>query len=118
MPGDKGYHAGLNTVVSKLGNLSAYNEVSEEMSGAGSFLVKSSTYFVPLGDRVDVEEELKKLEEELKYTQGFLKSVMGKLSNERFVSGAPEAVVAKERAKQADAEAKIKVLEEQIARLK
>ena len=118
MPGDKGYYAGLNAVVSKLGNLSAYNEVSQEVSGAGSFLVKSSTYFVPLGELVDIEAELKKLEEELKYTQGFLKSVMGKLSNERFVAGAPEAVVAKERAKQADAEAKIKVLEEQIAKLK
>jgi len=118
MPGDKGYNAELKTVVSKLGNLSAYNEVKEEVSGAGSFLVKSSTYFIPLGDLVDVEAELQKLEEELKYTNGFLKSVMGKLSNEKFVNGAPEAVVAKERAKQADAEAKIKVLEEQIAKLK
>ena len=118
MPGDKGYNAELNAIVSKLGNLSAYSEVKQEVSGAGSFLVKSSTYFVPLGELVDVEEELKKLEEELKYTKGFLKSVMGKLSNEKFVSGAPEAVVAKERAKQADAEAKIKVLEEQIAKLK
>ncbi|RKD91679.1 valine--tRNA ligase [Mangrovibacterium diazotrophicum] len=118
LPGDKGYNADLNSVVSKLGNLSGYNEVSTEVGGAGSFLVKSSTYFVPLGELVDVEEELKKLEEELKYTKGFLKSVMGKLSNERFVAGAPEAVVAKERAKQADAEAKIKVLEEQIAKLK
>ncbi|MCW0482584.1 valine--tRNA ligase [Gaoshiqia sediminis] len=118
MPGDKGYHAELNAVVSKLGNLSTYNEVQKEVIGAASFLVKSSTFFIPLGDLVDVEEELKKLEEELKYTQGFLKSVMGKLSNERFVAGAPEAVVAKERAKQVDAEAKIKVLEEQIAKLK
>jgi valyl-tRNA synthetase len=56
----------------------------------------------------DVEEELKKLEEELKYTKGFLNSVMKKLSNERFVNNAPEAVVANEKAKQADAEAKIK----------
>jgi valyl-tRNA synthetase len=67
---------------------------------------------------LDVEEELKKLEEELKYTKGFLNSVIKKLSNERFVNNAPEAVVAKEKAKQADAEAKIKVLEEQIASLK
>lgn len=118
MPGDKGYHAALNPVVSKLGNLSAYTEVKEEVSGAGSFLVKSSTFFIPLGDLVDLEEEVAKLEEELKYTRGFLTSVMKKLRNEKFVSGAPEAVVAKERAKQADAEAKIKVLEEQIAKLK
>ena len=69
MPGDKGYNAELNAVVSKLGNLSAYSEVNEEVGGAGSFLVKSSTYFIPLGELVDVEEELKKLEEELKYTR-------------------------------------------------
>ena len=63
-------------------------------------------------------DKLKKLEEELKYTQGFLNSVVKKLSNERFVAGAPEAVVALEKAKQADAEAKIKVLEERIAAMK
>ncbi len=118
MKGDKGYSAVLDSILVKLGNLSALNPVSEEVSGSGSFLVKSTTFFVPLGDLVDVEEELKKLEAELKYTQGFLKSVMGKLSNERFVNNAPEKVVAIERAKQADAEAKIKVLEEQIAKLK
>ena len=67
---------------------------------------------------IDVEEELKKLQAELDYTKGFLNSVLKKLSNERFVSSAPEAVVAIERAKQSDAEAKIKVLEEQIAGLK
>ncbi|MFV0365070.1 MAG: valine--tRNA ligase [Mangrovibacterium sp.] len=118
MVGDKGYDANLNSVVVKMANLSSYTEVSEEVSGASSFLVKSSTFFVPMGDMVDMEAELAKLEEELKYTQGFLKSVMSKLSNEKFVSGAPEVVVAKERAKQADAEAKIKVLEEQIAKMK
>ncbi|MFV0521589.1 MAG: valine--tRNA ligase [Mangrovibacterium sp.] len=118
LAGDKGYDANLNAVVVKMANLSAYNVVTEEPSGASSFLVKSSTFFVPMGDLVDVEAELAKLEEELKYTKGFLKSVMGKLSNEKFVAGAPEAVVAKERAKQADAEAKIKVLEEQISKLK
>jgi valyl-tRNA synthetase len=67
---------------------------------------------------IDVEEELKKLEEELKYTRGFLNSVVKKLSNERFVAGAPAAVVALEKAKQADAEAKIKVLEDRIAGMK
>ncbi len=118
MAGDKGYDAKFNSVISKLGNLSSYTEVEEEVAGASSFLVKSSTFFIPMGDLVDVEAELEKLEEELKYTKGFLKSVMGKLSNEKFVSGAPEVVVAKERAKQADAEAKIKVLEEQISKLK
>ncbi len=116
--GDKGYNAQLNSVVSKLGNLTNYTEVSKEVSGASSFLVKSSTFFIPMGELVDIESELIKLEDELKYTKGFLKSVMGKLGNQKFVSGAPQAVVDKEKAKQADAEAKIKVIEEQISKLK
>lgn len=118
IPGDKGYASEFNAVLVKMGNLSAMNEVSEEVKLAASFLVKSTTFYVPLGATIDVEEELKKLQAELDYTKGFLNSVMKKLSNERFVSSAPEAVVATERAKQADAEAKIKVLEDQIAGLK
>jgi valyl-tRNA synthetase len=118
IPGDKGYASEFNAVLVKMGNLSAMNEVSEEVKLAASFLVKSTTFYVPLGATIDVEEELKKLQAELDYTKGFLASVMKKLSNERFVSSAPEAVVATERAKQADAEAKIKVLEDQITSLK
>lgn len=118
IPGDKGYASEFNAVLVKMGNLSSMNEVSEEVKLAASFLVKSTTFYVPLGATIDVEEELKKLQAELDYTKGFLNSVMKKLSNERFVSSAPEAVVATERAKQADAEAKIKVLEDQIASLK
>jgi valyl-tRNA synthetase len=118
LPGDKGYAREFNSVLVKMGNLSALTEVSEEVKLAASFLVKSTTFFVPMGATIDVEEELKKLQAELDYTKGFLNSVLKKLSNERFVSSAPEAVVAIERAKQADAEAKIKVLEEQIAGLK
>ncbi|WP_159521071.1 valine--tRNA ligase [Sunxiuqinia indica] len=116
--GDKGYGGQFDSVLVKMGNLSGIELVTEEVKGAASFRVFSSSFFIDLGDLIDVEEELKKLEEELKYTQGFLSSVMKKLSNERFVSGAPEAVVAKEKAKQADAEAKIKVLKEQIVNLK
>ncbi len=116
--GDKGFEAQFNSVVIKMGNLSSLEMVTEEVKGAASFLVKSTNFFVPLGSFIDVEEEVKKLEEELKYTRGFLDSVMKKLSNERFVSSAPAAVVATERAKQADAEAKIKVIEERIAGLK
>ena len=118
MVGDKGFAPEFNSVLVKMGNLSALNVVTEEVKLAASFLVKSTTFFVPLGGTIDVEEELKKLQTELDYTKGFLGSVMKKLGNERFVSSAPEAVVAVERAKQADAEAKIKVLEEQIAGLK
>jgi len=118
MVGDKGFAPEFNSVLVKMGNLSALNLVTEEVKLAASFLVKSTTFFVPMGATIDVEEELKKLQVELDYTKGFLNSVLKKLSNERFVSSAPEAVVAVERAKQADAEAKIKVLEEQIAGLK
>ncbi len=118
MAGDKGFAPEFNGVLVKMGNLSALNLVAEEVKLSASFLVKSTTFFVPMGGTIDVEEELKKLQAELDYTKGFLNSVMKKLSNERFVSSAPEAVVAIERAKQADAEAKIKVLEEQISGLK
>jgi valyl-tRNA synthetase len=103
--GDKGFESQFNSVVQKMGNLSSLEMVKEEVKGASSFMVKSTNFYVPLGSFIDVAEELKKLEEELKYTQGFLSSVLKKLSNERFVAGAPEAVVALEKAKQADAEA-------------
>src|SRR5690606_2577696 len=92
--GDKGFEAQYSSVVIKMGNLSSLEMVHEEPKGAASFLVKSTNYYIPMGGFIDVAEELKKLEEELKYTQGFLNSVMKKLNNERFVAGAPEAVVA------------------------
>ncbi|MCG6188707.1 valine--tRNA ligase [Maribellus maritimus] len=116
--GDKGYEAAFDSVLAKMGNLSSLESVGEEVKGAASFRVKSTNFYIPLEGFIDEEEELKKLEEELKYTKGFLHSVMKKLGNERFVNNAPEAVVAKEKAKQADAEAKIKVLEERIAGMK
>jgi valyl-tRNA synthetase len=116
--GDKGFDEVFNSILLKLGNLSALNLVKEEVKGAASFRVKSTNFYIPLDGFIDVEEELKKLEEELTYTKGFLTSVMKKLSNERFVINAPEAVVVKEKAKQADAEAKIKVLEERIVSMK
>jgi valyl-tRNA synthetase len=116
--GDKGYEISFDPVLEKLANLSAFDAVEEEVKGAASFRVKSTSFYVPLEGLIDPEEELKKLEEELKYTKGFLNAVMKKLGNERFVNNAPEAVVAKEKAKQADAESKIKVLKERIAGLK
>lgn len=105
-------------LVAKLCNLTGVQYVDEKADNSMSFVVKSTEFFVPLGDTVDVEVEIKKLEEEIKYTKGFLNSVMKKLSNERFVNNAPPAVVDKERKKQTDAENKIKVLEEQINTLK
>ncbi len=116
--GDKGFDETFNSILIKLGNLSNFNLVEEEVKGAASFRVKSSNFYISLDGFINMEEELKKMEEELKYAKGFLNTVMKKLGNERFVNNAPEAVVAKEKAKQADAEAKIKVLEERIASMK
>ncbi|UBM63600.1 valine--tRNA ligase [Candidatus Sulfidibacterium hydrothermale] len=105
-------------VVIKLGNLSGVETVDEKPDGVLVFTVGAQEFYVPLAESVDVEAEIKKIEEELNYTRGFLNSVMKKLSNERFVNNAPAAVVEKERKKQADAEARIKVLEEQLKGLR
>ena len=110
--------APLQPVIMKLANLSAISKVAEKDATAASFLVGTTEYCVPLGNNINVEEELKKLEAELKYMQGFLKSINGKLSNEKFVANAPAAVVEGERKKKADAESKIKTLEDGIAHLK
>ena len=88
------------------------------MQHANSFIVEGVEYFIPFGDTVDVESEIKKMEEELGYTKGFLKSVQGKLSNERFVAGAPAQVLDLERKKEADALGKIQLLEEKLVSLK
>ena len=108
----------FDSVIMKLCNVSSVNYVTENPQDAFGFLVKATEYFIPVTDNIDTEAEIKKLEEELAYAQGFLKSVEAKLSNEKFVNGAPAAVVDKERKKKSDAEAKIKVLEQQIATLK
>ena len=102
-------------VLTKMTNLAAIETIDEKDPAAASFRVHATEYAIPLGNNIDVEAELKKLEGELKYAQGFLKTVMGKLNNERFVQNAPEAVVAMERKKKADAEEKIKSIEESIA---
>ena len=105
----------FDSVISKLGNLSSLTYVDEKVDGALSFRVKSNEYYIPLAGAVNIEEEIATLKQELKYTQGFLNSVMKKLSNERFVNNAPEQVIVIERKKQADAEAKIKAIEEQLS---
>jgi valyl-tRNA synthetase len=97
-----------------MGNVSSFDFATEKQENAFSFIVKGNEYYIPFGDTIDVEAEKAKLEEELKYTQGFLNTVMKKLSNERFVAGAPEQVVANEKAKQQDAEQKIAILEEKL----
>ncbi len=114
---DENYPAEYAPVMMKMANLSAIEPTVEKDPTAAAFLVKTTQYFVPMAGRIDVEAERKKLADELAYCEGFLASVMKKLSNERFVQSAPEKVVANERAKQADAEAKIAALREQLAAL-
>ena len=107
----------FNPVIAKMCNLSEITKTDDKAAGAVSFLVRTTEYAVPLGSMINVEEELAKLREELKYQQGFLASVIKKLSNESFVSKAPAKVIDMERKKQADAESKIKSIEESIAAL-
>ena len=110
--------AAFNAVISKLCNLTAIESVENKAEGSASFMVGTTEYAVPLGNLINVEEELKKLEADLKYNEGFLQSVLKKLSNEKFVSKAPANVIEMERKKQADAESKIASLKESIAALK
>jgi valyl-tRNA synthetase len=115
----KGAHdSKFDAVISKLTNLSSMKDTDEEQKAAMSFIVKAVEYYIPLGDNINIEEEIAKIEEELKYTEGFLKSVMKKLSNEKFVNGAPAKVLDMERKKQADAESKIRTLKERLENLK
>ncbi|MDO6854692.1 valine--tRNA ligase [Cellulophaga lytica] len=103
-----------DVVIAKLTNVSSISYTDAAVDGALSFRVKSNEYFIPMVGAIDIEAEIKKIEEELKYTKGFLISVQKKLSNERFVNNAPEKVIEIERKKQADAEAKIETLEKSL----
>lgn len=107
-----------NAVISKICNLSSITIVEAKEDTAASFMVGTTEYAVPLGDMIDVEAEIEKLETDLKYQKGFLRSVEKKLSNERFVNNAPEKVVEMEHQKKADAESKIISLQESIEALK
>ncbi|PKB43389.1 valyl-tRNA synthetase [Cellulophaga sp. RHA19] len=107
-----------DVVIAKLTNVSSINYADAAVDGALSFRVKSNEYFIPMVGAIDIEAEIKKIEEELKYTKGFLISVQKKLSNERFVNNAPDKVIDVERKKQADAEAKIETLEKSLKGLK
>jgi len=108
----------FDSVITKLGNISSLEYVTEKVEGALSFRVKSNEYFIPISGNINVEEEISKLSEELIYIQGFLNSVQAKLSNEKFVNGAPEKVLANEKQKEADALAKIATIEQSLASLK
>ena len=106
-----------DVIIAKLTNLSGISYIAAPLDGALTFRVKSNEYFVPMDGAIDIEAEIVKIKEELDYTKGFLLSVQKKLSNERFVNNAPENVIALERKKQADAEAKIETLEKSLASL-
>ncbi|WP_452228600.1 valine--tRNA ligase [Lacinutrix sp. MEBiC02404] len=108
----------FDEVIAKLGNLEAIAYVNEPVEGALTFRVKSNEYFIPMDGAIDVEAEIIKLTKELEYTEGSLKIAQKKLSNERFVAGAPEQVIASERKKEADALAKIETLKSSLASLK
>ncbi len=111
------YNTDFDSVISKMGNLTSINTVAEKDPTSVSFLVGTTEFSVPLGNNIDIEAELKKLNDELKYLEGFLKSVAAKLSNEKFVANAKPEIVENERKKQADAESKIKTIKESIANL-
>ncbi len=106
-----------NSVIEKMGNISQMTSVNEAVESSLSFRVNSNEYFIPISGAINVEEEIKKLNDELKYTEGFLKSVQSKLANERFVNNAPEQVLQNERNKEADALAKIETIKSSLASL-
>jgi len=108
----------FDCIITKLGNVSALEYVSDKVDGALSYRVKSNEYFIPITGNIDIDAEIAKLTEELNYNKGFLKSVQGKLSNEKFVAGAPEKVIEMERKKESDALAKIATIEQSLAGLK
>ena len=110
--------AAFNAVISKMCNLSAIPVVEAKADGASAFMVGTTEYAVPLGNLIDVEAEIARMEAELKHKESFLQGVLKKLSNEKFVNNAPAAVIEMERKKQADAESIIKSLKESIAALK
>lgn len=107
----------FDSVLVKMGNLSQLEYVQDKVANSNSFIVDGNEYFIPFGEAIDVAGEKDKLTEELGYTRGFLKGVQSKLQNEKFVASAPEAVVAIERKKEADALNKIAILEDKLASL-
>ena len=108
----------LDSILIKMGNLEMIDLVEEKPAGAASFIAGSVEYCIPLEGNINVEEELKKLEKDRAYYEGFLATVRKKLSNERFVASAPEKVVAMERKKEQDALSKLEAISASIAALK
>ena len=112
------HYEAFNAVISKMANLSAIEVVAEKDATSSAFMIGTDEFAVPLGNMIDIAVEIEKMEAQLQHLEGFLQGVMKKLSNERFVANAPEAVVAMERKKQSDSEEKIAALRESIAALR
>lgn len=108
----------FDSVIIKLANILHFEHISDKVEGALTYRVKSNEYFIPVSGVIDIQSEISKLTEELKYTLGFLRSVQGKLLNEKFLAGAPKNVLDNERKKEADALAKIATIEQSLANLK
>ena len=104
----------FDPVIIKMGNLSCLEYQAEKIPNANSFIVSGNEYFIPFGQTIDIADEIEKIKEALDYTHGFLKSVQGKLQNERFIASAPENIVASEKVKEADALNKINLLQEKL----
>jgi valyl-tRNA synthetase len=108
----------FDSVIMKLGNIVSLQYIEEKIDGALTYRVKSNEYFIPVSGTIDAAAEIVKLTEELNYTQGFLRSVQGKLANEKFVAGAPPQVIANERKKELDALATIATIDQSLKSLK
>ncbi|HIO59586.1 MAG TPA: valine--tRNA ligase, partial [Flavobacteriales bacterium] len=111
------YPTRLESSIAHLTNLQSISEVSEKVEGAFGFMVGRHRFYIPFSETFDIEAEIAKIQKDLEYQTGFLTIVRKKLTNERFVSGAPDAVVANEKSKESDALAKIAILEEKLADL-
>ncbi len=112
------HYAAYEAIINKMGNLKAFSVAAEKTADASAFMVGTDEFAVPVGDLIDIDAEIEKQEKELQHLEGFLAGVQKKLSNANFVAHAPEAVVAKERKKQSDAEEKIAALQESLKALK
>jgi valyl-tRNA synthetase len=110
-------YSSYQTIIQKLGNISEFSHVTEKVNGAASFMISKDEFFIPLEDTIDPVAEAARLQKEKDYLVGFLKSVNAKLSNERFMSNAKQEIVDNELQKKADAEAKLKIIDESIAAL-
>jgi valyl-tRNA synthetase len=104
----------FDPVIIKMGNLSCLEYQFEKIPNANSFIVSGNEYFIPFGQTIDIADEIEKIKEALDYTRGFLKSVQGKLQNDRFIASAPENIVASEKVKETDALNKINLLQEKL----